>query len=69
MYLLQDSIARALITTRVAEAEQRRLGNGLSHARRLHHKAARAAARAHRLSRLAARAERRATHVVPARTS
>jgi hypothetical protein len=61
LYLMHDSFARAMITARVADAEQRRLGNRLAHAHHLRNKAARAAVRAQRLSRLAAQAERRAT--------
>jgi hypothetical protein len=61
LYLMHDSFARAMITARVADAEQRRLGNHLAHIHHLRRKAARAAVRAQRLSRIAAQAERRAS--------
>ena len=66
---MHESLTRAVIASRVADTEQRRLGNRVAHARRLHRKAARAAVRARRLNRLAAQAERRATPLVRPRTS
>jgi hypothetical protein len=58
--LVDDNYARAVIASRVAEAEQRRAGHRLLRARRLHRKAALALARAERSSGRAARADRRA---------
>jgi hypothetical protein len=57
--LLQDSVARAVLTARLEEAEERRLGRRLARAQRMSRKADRAAARAQRLSQRAAQEERR----------
>lgn len=56
--LMHDNFAHALIAARVADTEQRRVGQRVVRARRLSRKAAKASERAQRLSRQAAQARR-----------